>query len=107
MFKKMSIRVKITTMILIALTFFMTTVTFLSIQMYKKEIANIFQDETAEKVKMLNLYLGNYLATPISLVEKTAKDVGNVTSEEEKILLRNTLQTKVSSIEGVIALHVA
>ena len=103
----MSIKAKMATIILITLTVFMTANTFLSIQMYKKEIRTIFQDETAEKVKMLNLYLENYLATPISLVENTASDVGNVSTDEQKNLLRNNLETKVGSVEGVIALHVA
>ena len=107
MFKKMSIKAKMATIISITLTVFMTANTFLSIQMYKKEIRTIFQDETAEKVKMLNLYLENYLATPISLVENTARDVGNVSTDEQKNLLRNKLETKVGSVEGVIALHVA
>ena len=107
MLKKLSIRMKLIFLMAVSLTIVMTFAAFITINFFKKELAEIFQDETVEKVEFLNLYLESYLATPITLVGNTAMDVSYVSTPEEIASLRNDLKMKTSGVEGVLGLHVA
>lgn len=96
-------------MILLALTLaiVMTLLTIFSIRLFKSEVQDIFQSETAEKMEFLNMYLESYLETPIKLVEKTASSVSVAKTAAEKEALEDALEQKANSIEGILGLHVA
>lgn len=95
------------TLLMITLTIVMTFITVISINLFKSQVKDIFQFETALKVQFLNTFLESYLDTPINLVEKTASSVSVVKTEEEKEALVKSLQQKANSIEGILGLHVA
>ena len=105
--KKLSIRAKLITLLVIALTVVMTLVTVITINLFKNEVQDIFQAETEEKVAFLNTYLESYMDTPINLVEKTASTVSLAKTDEEKAELEEALAQKASSIEGILGLHAA
>ena len=107
MFKKLSIRTKMITTIIIALTIVMTGLTIVTINFFKTEVKDILQQETAEKVAFLNTFLENHLATPITLVENTADEVTRPQNASELTTLKQNLRLKAGSIEGILGLHVA
>lgn len=104
MLKKLSIRMKLISLIVVVLTVGMTISSVITINLFKVEIKEILQEETKEKVAFLNTYLESYLATPISLVENTAE---NVEVTKDGALLHDQLKTRAESIEGILGLHVA
>ena len=108
MIKNKSIRFKLNLFIVISLTMVLTLATLLTVNLlFRKELAGIFQDETEKKVEFLNLYLESHLATPITLVENTAKDVSYVSTQDELDSLRQELKMKASGIEGILDFYVA
>lgn len=104
MLKKLSIRRKLISLLMVVLFIALTVSSVISINLFKVEIRDILQRETTEKVTFLNTYLESYLATPISLVENTAKIIP-VTDDRE--LLHEQLKIRAESIEGISGLHAA
>lgn len=105
--KQASIKTKLIVLIAIFLIIIMTSVTVVSISLFKKEVQSILQEETVEKVEFLNAYLETYLSTPMNLVENTAKQVKKPVTEEQKTALTEQLKVKAEGIEGVMGIHIA
>lgn len=73
--EKLSIRVKLIGLLIATLAVVMTLVTIISLNLFKGQVEDIFQNETAEKIAFLNTYLDSYIETPIHLVENTAETI--------------------------------
>lgn len=107
MFKKLSIRTKLITLMAIVIALMMTSSTVVTINLFKNEVKDILQRETAQKVEFLNSFIDNYLQTPMTLVENTAKDVTVAKTDKQKEALENLLEQRASGVKGVLGLHVA
>lgn len=107
MFKKVSIRTKLISVMAIVISIMMAAVTIVTIQLFKNEVKDILQRETAQKVEFLNSFIDNYLQTPMTLVENTAKDVTVAKTDAQKEALENMLDQRASGVKGVLGLHVA
>lgn len=102
----MSIKAKMSVLIIVALTIVMVGVTVISIKLFKGEIKELLQEQTVEKVEFLNEFLETYLSTPIHLVEKTAQSISKPEADSEKQALNEMLQIKADGIEGILGIHV-
>lgn len=96
----MSIKAKMSGLIIVALTIVMVAVTITSIKLFKTEVEQLLQEQTVEKVEFLNEFLETYLSTPINLVETTAEFITKPETEIEKQALNASIEAARAGEHG-------
>lgn len=105
--KNLSIKLRLAILTIIALTVVLTSITVVTINKFKKEVATIIENQTTEKMELLDTFLVDHLATPITLVENTAGNIGTAATPEEIAAVERELSLAARSVNGILGLHAA
>ncbi|MER1999211.1 MAG: cache domain-containing protein, partial [Lysinibacillus sp.] len=107
MLKNLSIKLRLSILTIVSLTIVLVAIAVITITMFKKEVGTIIENQTVEKMQLLDAFLNDHLATPIALVENTAAEIETAKTPKQIAKVEQELALAARSINGILGLHAA